>query len=440
MTGRWLRLTVTAGTLLAGALLGSVWWLNVRGDSVEARTASPSTAATAAQRVARGAYLARAGNCAGCHTARGGAAYAGGAGIATPFGTVYASNLTPDRATGIGDWSADDFWRALHNGRSRGGRLLYPVFPYPNTTHITRDDSDALHAFLQARPPVQQANREHRLRFPYDTQAALAVWRALYFKPGVFEPRAERSSEWNRGAYLVRGLGHCEACHASRNVLGASSGGLELGGGVIPLQNWYAPSLAKSTEAGAADLPLSSVVTLLRTGTSPQGSVLGPMAEVVWRSLQYLDPDDLRAIAVFLQALPQDTTPPPVPAPAGAAVMAQGRRIYEKLCVRMPWRAGSGRRRCLPASGRQPQRDDAGLDQRRARHRRGRLCPCHRGQPPALRHAALRRVAGPIGDCSGGQLYPQRLRQPSGAGIGTGRDPAALKRSWLERARTPGGS
>ncbi len=335
------RLKWLATALLALLLLtASVWWQNVRGDFQ--RPTARGAPAPLQQRIERGAYLAQAGNCAGCHSARGGAAYAGGTGIETPFGTVFAGNLTPDATTGIGAWSSDDFWRAMHNGRARDGRLLYPVFPYPNTTRVTRDDTDALYAFLQSQRAVSQINRPHALRFPYDTQAALALWRALYFRPGVFEPRTDQNADWNRGAYLVRGLGHCEACHASRNALGASSGALELGGGVIPLQNWYAPSLANSAEAGVAHLPLQQVADLLRTGTSVQGSVLGPMAEVVWRSTQYLNEADLRAIAVFLRALPQDTAVPSAVAPVNTGVMAQGARLYGDQCAACHGDKGEG--------------------------------------------------------------------------------------------------
>ena len=168
---------------------------------------SPATPAlqTALQTalIARGAYLAQVGNCAGCHTQRGGAAYAGGLAINTPFGAVYTSNLTPDVANGMGSWSQLDFWRAMHNGRSKNGRLLYPAFPYTNTTLVSRADSDALFAFLSQLAPVPQANTAHAVRFPYNSQLALAVWRGLYFKPGVFQPDSAQSADINRGAYLV---------------------------------------------------------------------------------------------------------------------------------------------------------------------------------------------------------------------------------------------
>src|SRR5690606_21931541 len=216
--------------LLFGLLASLVVWLNVRGEApVQVGRGSAPLAADAAL-IARGAYLAKAGNCAACHTARGGAEYAGGRAIPTPFGTIHASNLTPDPETGLGDWSADEFWRAMHHGRSKDGRLLYPAFPYPNYTLVTREDADAIYAYLQSLAPVRQRNKAHELGFPYNQQASLAVWRALYFRPGVHEDEPERPAAWNRGKYLVRGLGHCVACHASRNALGAVVGDVELGG------------------------------------------------------------------------------------------------------------------------------------------------------------------------------------------------------------------
>jgi mono/diheme cytochrome c family protein len=202
-----------------------------------------------------------------CHTDRGGADFAGGRPILTPFGTVYASNITPHKATGIGDWSAAHFWRALHNGRGKDGRLLVPAFPYPNYTLVTRPDADAMYHYLRSIPPVEQPNKTHQLRWPYGTQTALAVWRALYFSPAQHEENSAQSAEWNRGAYLVRGLGHCNACHSPRNALGASSDMMDLSGGLIPMQNWYAPSLASPAEAGVGDWDLADIERLLRTGS-----------------------------------------------------------------------------------------------------------------------------------------------------------------------------
>ncbi|WP_341930721.1 cytochrome c [Methyloversatilis discipulorum] len=275
--------------------------------ALQPATDPPATGAADEDRaalVARGEYLARAGNCMACHTAPGGTPWAGGRAMDTPFGTIYTSNLTPDPTTGLGQWTADDFWKALHEGRARDGRLLYPAFPYTSYTRVTRADADAIWAWLQTLPPVEQPNRPHALRFPYDTQAALLAWRALYFKPGVFVADATKSEDWNRGAYLVQGLGHCSACHAPRNALGASSDPDALAGGLMPVQNWYAPSLTSPHEAGVADWAKDDIVALLRDGVSGNATVAGPMAEVVFGSTQYLSAADLDAMAVYLQSLP----------------------------------------------------------------------------------------------------------------------------------------
>ena len=315
-------------------------WLNVRGEDPVSGDAAAFVATP--EQVARGGYLALAGNCAACHTDRGGAAFAGGKGIATPFGTVYASNLTPDAKTGIGGWSPAQFWRALHNGRSADGRLLYPAFPYPNFTEITRADSDALYAWLRTQVPVAQPNRAHALRFPYSLQASLAVWRALFFSPGVYEPVAERSAQWNRGAYLVRSLGHCAACHSPRNAFGATRDSLELSGGLIPLQNWYAPSLASSAEAGVADWSPREVADLLKTGLTPRGAALGPMAEVVFRSTQHLTDPDVAAMAEFLKSLPQTPAHRVEAATLDKAVRSHGESLYKDHCAACHGAQGEG--------------------------------------------------------------------------------------------------
>ena len=197
MTHRVIVRTGLAALLLLVALAAWVVAMNLRDEpAIDGAAMAPAMSpATTAAQIERGAYLARAGNCAGCHTERGGAPYAGGRAIETPVGTLYASNLTPDAQTGLGTWSPAAFWRALHNGRSKDGRLLYPAFPYPNYTHVTRDDSDALHAFLRSLPAAPQPNRPHALRPPYGFQASLAVWRALFFEPGTFRPDATKSAE-----------------------------------------------------------------------------------------------------------------------------------------------------------------------------------------------------------------------------------------------------
>ena len=269
----------------------------------------------------------------------------------TPFGTVYSSNITPDTKTGIGTWTPDHFWRAMHNGRSKDGRLLYPAFPYPNYTQITREDSDAILAYLWSLPRVEQSRPAHDLRFPYDSQLALGVWRALFFDPGALEPDRSRPDEWNRGAYLVHGLGHCVACHSRRNAFGAITESVELSGGMVPMTGWYAPSLLSPNEAGVSDWDAEHVVELLATGVSPRGSAMGPMAEVVYRSTQYLTRGDLHAIAVFLKSLPQARAATEQ-AQARAAVLPSleaGRKIYERECVDCHGEDGKGEPGAYPA-------------------------------------------------------------------------------------------
>ncbi len=331
------RLAWTAAvlTLLALLVAAAVLWLNLRGDP----SPSGSMPGQDAALIERGAYLARAGNCMTCHTQRGGPAYAGGRGIDTPFGMVYAGNLTPDATTGIGRWSADDFWRALRNGRSRDGRLLYPAFPYANYSLMQREDADAIYAYLRSLPAVAQANTPHELRWPFSTQAALAVWRALYFTPDQLQTAASQSPEFKRGAYLTQGLGHCAACHSARNALGASSP-LDLAGGLIPMQNWYAPSLNDRREAGVMSWPLDDIVALLQTGVAPGASVQGPMAEVVLHSTQYLSRADLQAMAVFLKGLPE--TRPELPAARPAVSSRAGAALYEKHCAACHGDQGQG--------------------------------------------------------------------------------------------------
>ncbi|MCA1246351.1 c-type cytochrome [Massilia sp. MS-15] len=341
------RLTLLA-SLAAAAAVAAVAAVAIAWPREEFIPAgSPAAWAATPDNIARGAYLARAGDCVACHTARGGAEYAGGRALDTPFGRLYGPNLTPDPETGIGRWSADDFWNALHNGKSRDGRLLYPAFPYTHYTRVARADADALYAYFRSLAPVRQPNRPHELGFPYDQQALLAGWRLLYFRPGTFAPQPARGAEWNRGAYLVEGLGHCSACHSTRNRLGAT--GDTLSGGLMPTIGWYAPSLTASGEAGLGDWDKEHIVALLQTGVSPRGTATGPMAEVVARSLQHLARADLEAMATYLQALPSTGTPP---ADSGARapepLLAEGRRLYAAHCAACHGEDGKGKAPAYP--------------------------------------------------------------------------------------------
>jgi mono/diheme cytochrome c family protein len=311
-----------------------------------------------ADRIDRGRYLAAAGDCIGCHQARGGKAYAGGLVVPTVFGNIYTSNITPDRETGIGTWTPDDFWRALHEGKGKHGEYLYPAFPYPNYTRITRSDADALFAYLMSLPAVAQANKANELRFPYNFRPLVALWRALYFKQGVYEARSDHDAVWNRGAYLASGLGHCVACHSPRNFLGGIRRADELSGGVIAVQNWYAPSLTSDREAGLGDWKIEEVVQLLKGGVNERFAAFGPMAEVVHDSTQYLTEPDLRAMSIYLKSLPPKASDD---APAGETtaamrvdLMERGARVYREQCIDCHLASGEGVPRAYPTLARNP--------------------------------------------------------------------------------------
>lgn len=300
-----------------------------------------------AEQIERGAYLARAGNCMGCHSARGGQSYAGGRAIPTPFGSIYASNITPDTETGIGSWTSQDFWRAIHNGKSKDGHFLYPAFPYPNYTKLSRADADALFAFFKTVPPVRLENKEQKLRFPYNQRMLLAFWRTLYFTPGEFATEAKQSPQWNRGAYLVQGLGHCAACHTARNALGGTLTGADLAGGMIPMLDWYASSLTPDAENGLGTWEAKDIADLLKSGISERGAVFGPMAEVVKGSLQHLSQSDIDAMVTYLKTGNGKSNSGYVkqaaaPSAAQEATLKQGAKLYEQHCAACHQADGKG--------------------------------------------------------------------------------------------------
>ena len=301
--------------------------------------------------IAQGAYLAKLGNCAACHTSRGGEAFAGGKPIHTPFGAVFASNITPDPVHGIGLWTADAFYRALHQGVSASGRLLTPAFPYPNYTHVSRADSDALFAYFQhGVKAVAQLGKPTELRFPFNTQLALAAWRVLFFSPsdapiapisiaiGVDSIRAggqngAEKTAVDRGRYIVNGLAHCSACHAQRNALGATDSDGLLSGALMPMQDWYAPSLHAREEAGVQHWPREQLVAFLQHGVTNQASALGPMAEVVAKSTQYWRDEDLQATAAYLQSLALRPVPSRPAASVSPQSLSRGAALYTQHCA-----------------------------------------------------------------------------------------------------------
>lgn len=331
---KWLRRCVglLAILLLASAL--AVWFFG--GGSTHPSSPSQRKADAAAVKdpalIKRGEYLAEVGDCAACHTARNGQRLAGGLLLPTPFGNVSAPNITPDDDTGIGQWNFDDFWRALHDGRGRHGELLYPVFSYTSFTRVTRADALAIFAYLKSLPPVTQPALPSQLDFPYSLRSSLLAWRALYFRPGIFQPDLARSDQWNRGAYLVQGLGHCNECHAARDSLGGIEKNQHLTGGRIPQVDWYAPDLSTQAGGGLDGWQAQDIVDLLKTGQSARGSAFGPMADVVRLSTQHMTDADLQAVAIYLQSLPPRIVAAPSARSGPSQHDGQGAQLYAKHC------------------------------------------------------------------------------------------------------------
>ncbi|WP_426687291.1 c-type cytochrome [Rhodanobacter ginsengiterrae] len=331
---KWLRWFLLVIGLLI--VLGLLWLWFGGSRSPTPRSASKVAAATLADPalIAQGQYLATVGDCAGCHTAQGGARYAGGRVLATPFGDIPVPNITPDRATGLGDWSFEDFWQALHAGKGRHGELLYPAFSYTSYTKVSHHDALAIFAWLQSLAPVHQPDGVAALAFPYSVRNSLKAWRALYFREGEFQPDPARSAQWNRGAYLVQGLGHCNECHAARDSLGGTPPDVHLTGGQIPVQDWYAPDLSTRRNGGLEGWSEQDIVDLLKTGQSARGVAFGPMATVVSGSTQHMTDADLRAIATYLQSLPPRATPVEATTPFDAkALTTQGSKVYAQHCA-----------------------------------------------------------------------------------------------------------
>jgi mono/diheme cytochrome c family protein len=343
------RALAAAVGVLAVAAFGAAVWL-IRAESGE--TVAATAVVATPELIEQGRYLAQAGNCVACHTVPGQTPFAGGRRITTPFGDVFSSNLTPDDAEGLGAWSSADFWRALHYGKSRDGRRLYPAFPYPNYTRVNRADADAIFAYLQSLPPAVSAPQPATVRFPYNTALAQRVWRALYFKPGELAPEPTRSTEWNRGAYLVEGLGHCNACHTARTWLGGTDVAADYSGTAIPTLGWDALPLGRAqsmTDADAAEL-----AELLKSGTSARNVMTGPMAEVVFHSLQHLRDADIAAIVAYVRTLPAreprlKRIGPRVGAQERELLVELGATVYKDHCAECHGDDGLGKPYAYPA-------------------------------------------------------------------------------------------
>lgn len=280
--------------------------------------------------IERGRYLAIASDCAACHTVPdGGQPYAGGRAIETPFGNIAASNITPDSETGIGAWSDDDFDNAVRKGIRPDGARLYPAMPFTAYTRMSRDDVLAIRAYLQTVEPVRNPVVSNTLPFPFNIRAAMRAWNALYFTEGEFQPDRTKSAEWNRGAFLVEGPGHCSTCHTPKTSLGGDKTGEYLRG--ASLQGWFAPDITGDERTGLAGWSSDDLVTYLKTGHNRATAATGPMAEEISLSTSHMNDSDLTAIATYLKSLPgrQDN---PAPLPPDNPAMIAGQAIYRDQC------------------------------------------------------------------------------------------------------------
>ena len=293
------------------------------------------------EKIERGRYLAVLGDCVSCHTAPGGKPFAGGAALETPFGALIGPNITPDVATGVGAWSEEDFRRAMHEGIGRDGARLYPAMPYPAYTKVTRDDVSAIWAYLRSLDPARNEVQPNQLRFPFNVRRpATSTWDLINFQPGVFQPNPAKSDAWNRGAYLVEGLGHCGTCHTPKNITGGDRGSEALQGAL--LQDWYAPDLTEDPRTGIGSWSIEEIVRYLKTGANSYDIASGPMAEAVSNSTSKMTDADLLAIATYLK----DRAPRSGRAVTALAAvnprMVAGQAIYEDRCAACHSHSGAG--------------------------------------------------------------------------------------------------
>lgn len=326
---RILLAVVTVGILVVLGGFALMWRPAIAPVATNAAT-SPDRKA-----IDHGAELASIGNCADCHTSPKGAAFAGGRPIPTPFGTIYASNLTPDADTGIGSWSEEAFKRAMRDGVDREGRQLYPAFPYDHFTHATDADIHAIYAFLMSRPAVRNAVPGNELAFPFSFRPIVAGWKLLFLNRNVLEPDSSKSAEWNRGRYLVEGLGHCGSCHTPRNALGGEKKGSAYAGGAA--EGWNAPPLNASLVT-AHKWTVDQLAEYLSTGWHKlHGAAAGPMADVA-KNLGRASQKDVHAIATYIASLSPGAEGAKAEVPADGKVLkdqpAEVVAIYNGACAK----------------------------------------------------------------------------------------------------------
>ena len=307
-----------------------------------------------ADQIRRGQYLVVLGDCMSCHVRPGGQPFAGGYGLNTPFGTIYSSNITPDPDTGIGVWSGDDFYRAMHQGVGRHGENLYPAFPYPWFTRVSRADTDAILAYLKTVPPVRYTPPANKLPFPLNVRAMVKVWNLLFFKEAPLASPASAADPVARGAEIVNGLGHCSDCHSPKNFLGAEKASRAFQGGT--LDNWVAADLTSNPHTGLGNWSAQDTAEFLATGRNPRAGAGGSMAEVVTYSTSLMNDTDRAAVAAYLKTLP--ARPDDNPAAPDPAAMKTGAEIFSDACASCHLEGAVGQPRFFP-----PLKGSAGAQQ-----------------------------------------------------------------------------
>jgi mono/diheme cytochrome c family protein len=320
-----------------GALALCVGALSACNDRADV-TAAP-THETAAEQIVRGGYLAKAADCAACHTMPGGAPFAGGVRLGSPFGTFYGTNITPDSVHGIGKWSAAQFYKTLHDGVAPD-KQLYPAMPYTSYRTMSRADSDAVYAYLMAQKPAAVPNREPDLKFPFNVRTAVMFWNMLFLKDTLPDASVGTSADWNRGRYLANALGHCAECHTPRGVFGQMNGAKTLQGSTL---GRVQPPDITPTGLAARGWTGADLQTFFATGISRQGPAFGEMHPVVMLSTQYLNQGDLRALSTYMLG---DAPLPPArvqPGAADAAQVAAGRKSYVAVCAGCHGLGGEGK-------------------------------------------------------------------------------------------------
>ena len=362
-----------------------------------------------------------------CHLRAGGEPLAGGLGLYTPFGVIYSPNITSDKDTGIGNWTGDQFYHAMHDGIDDQGSNLYPAFPYPWFRLVSREDDDAILSFLKTTPAVRYTPPKNDLRFPLNFRPVVKGWNLLYLGSHDFSSDAGQSPEWNRGAYLVNGPGHCSGCHTPKNALGADESGRRFQGG--NLDTWIAPDLTANDRTGLGNWSVDDIAEYLATGRNAHAGAGGPMADVITYSSSLMSDADRHAIAVYLKSL---AASPSLAMPrAGCGTMRRGAAIYSDACASCHLEDGVGQPRFFPPLGHNAvlqQAEPIGLEHLILAGSRIGTSP---SRPSPLTMPSFAWKLSRSGDRRRGHLPAQQLGQP-------GRGCVGCRRSRCAKEAEPG--